>query len=131
MPASIPGIQSNKGAPRASTRRKSSRLPGWTRRALYRARTTKKPRREEKDATQQFQDAINRNAQDTEREQNQPNQGIEHQHQQRERPAQNLENAPQKDVHHRLLRVSQYCTILRRFSFRWVVKPAALRRYGD
>jgi hypothetical protein len=67
---------------------------------LNRARTTQKPHGKIENRVQQFEYAVNGDAHQTKRQRQKPHEGIEHQGDQRQWPAQDKQNAPQKESNH-------------------------------
>ena len=61
-----------------------------------RSRSPQHSRREEKQSSQERQNAVHGDSCDAERQQNQPNKGIKHQGKQRERPAEEEQDAPEQ-----------------------------------
>lgn len=64
-------------------------------------------RREEDDGADKVKHAAHRDANHTKRQQQQPDDGIEHQSQERERPANDKKNAPKKEFDHRFMRLGR------------------------
>jgi hypothetical protein len=60
-----------------------------------RARTAKHSRGKKKDGPQQPENPLNRDAYDAKRQQQQPHDGVKNEREQRQRPAQNQQDAPQ------------------------------------
>jgi hypothetical protein len=63
-------------------------------------RPTHYPHREHDDRAQQSEHAVDGNAQDPERDQEDPHERVDNQRQQRERPAEHEQDTPQQELHH-------------------------------
>src|SRR5882762_2343117 len=67
------------------------------------ARAPQEPRRQQEKGAQQSKNAVNCDTHNAERKKQQPNERIDHQRQQRERPAQNKQDNPQEKSSHESL----------------------------
>ena len=67
---------------------------------LHGARTSQKPNRKHHDAAHQPQHAVNRNADDAERNENDPDDRVQDQGEDGERPAQDQQDAPEEKLSH-------------------------------
>src|SRR5271155_2773414 len=65
-----------------------------------RARSAQKSRRKEKERSQKRKDTTHGDAHNAKRQQNQPNNGINHQRKQRERPTEEKQDAPKEESDH-------------------------------
>ena len=89
-----------------------------------RSRSSQDSRREEKQGSQERQNAVDGDSCDAERKQNQPNKGIQHQGKQRKRPTEEEQDAPEQESDHGHLLTTHYASARREVpSFR---KPLSL-----
>jgi hypothetical protein len=68
------------------------------------------PHRQIEDGADQLEDAIDGNADETERDKDQPDKGIGDERKQRQRPAEDEENAPEKKFDHGVAAGSESCS---------------------
>lgn len=73
-----------------------------------RSRPSQQSRRKEKDGSQERQDTFHSDTNDPKRQQNEPNKGINHKCKQRERPAEEKQDAPQDESDHDDLLATYY-----------------------
>ena len=96
-PPEEPQVRKNRGFPRfystdTTSKIKSNHSDG--------PRAAKKPDREHKDRADESENTVDGDSHKAERQRQQPNERIKHQSQQRERPAQDEQNHPQKESSH-------------------------------